>query len=599
MRSVYIAITLASLAHALYPRVRISQYVHTNWNSSHGLVSTSATRVVQGQDGYIWVGTRQGVSRFDGIRFTNFVPGDKSGLGVRTVRWMHASREGPLWVAGDDGLARYGNGKWKTYAEAEGLLGSQATSIAETPAGLWVGTARGVFRLDGARLVPFEKNAELPSRVVNQLAGGHDGALWIGTQEGLVRYDGQLTVFTKSAGLPDNRISALHVDRMGRVWIGTQEPGMALYSGQAIERLAVETWGERVRHARAPHSITDDADGNVWIAMNTGGLIRYRQGTAETYGSTEGLPSDETYHVSIDHEGSLWLAMTGMGGVSRFRGGVATVFGRPEGLPVETVSDVVEAPDGAIWAATTTSGVSILRNGTVVPGPAEVARLRTMILYRARDGAIWTGLDGGRIAVTRGGKTEIVQAAEPGRFYVSAVGEDMAGELYVAYSPSGLARFRGGRMTRIELPPHLANTIRQIEPLPGGGLMVAMQGHGILAVSQSGARLLWAHRDITSMRRDSGQALWIATGGDGLYHWNSERVTHWPARLALEDGLLHDLALDRDGRVWLHGGGDRCARTATVVGLAVLQERAAAAGTGGARRRAAVARANFGPNDGG
>ena len=553
MRPVAILVFLATMAYALDPRVRISQYVQTNWNSSHGLVSTSVTRVVQGRDGYIWVGTRQGVSRFDGIRFTNFVPGDKSGLGVRVVRWMHAARDGQLWVAGDGGLARFQNGEWKTFSENDGLTGSQATSLAENAGGLWIGTTRGIFRFAEEKLSPFDKNSELPSRVINQLAVGHDGALWIGTQEGLVRYDGRLTTFSKKDGLPDDRISALHVDRVGRLWIGTQGPGLAQLQGGVIERAPVERWGDRIRHARAPHSITDDADGNIWIAMNTGGLVRYREGRAELYSNAEGLPSDETYHVSIDHEGSLWLAMSGMGGLSRFRDGVATVYGRPEGLPVETVSDIVEAADGAIWAATTTSGVSILRDGVVTPGPAEVARQRTMILYRARDGAMWTGLDGGRIAITSGGRTSILGAAAPGRFYVSAIGENAAGDVYVAYGPSGLARYRDGKLVQVDLPPHMTNMIRQILPAPGGGLYLAMQGHGLFMLSPGGVRMLWPHRDITSMRRDTDHAVWIATGGDGLYHWKDGRVTHWPARLALEEGLLHDLALDRDGRVWLHG----------------------------------------------
>ncbi|MFN0102604.1 MAG: two-component regulator propeller domain-containing protein [Bryobacteraceae bacterium] len=553
MRTIAIVFFFTRMAYALDPEVRISQYVQTNWNSSHGLVSTSVTRVVQGRDGYIWAGTRQGVSRFDGIRFTNYVPGDKSGLGVRTVRWLHASRDGQLWAAGDGGLARYQNGEWKTFAEAEGLSVSHATSIAETAEGLWVGTTGGLFRFSGERVTVFERNNELPSRVINQLAVGHDGALWIGTQEGLVRYHGGFVTYTKKDGLPDDRISALHVDRLGRIWIGTQGPGLARLLGGKVQSMRVETWGERIRHARAPHSITDDADGNVWIAMNTGGLVRYREGRVEIYGNAEGLPSDETYHVSIDHEGNLWLAMSGMGGLSRFRDGVATVFGRSEGLPVETVSDIVEAGDGAIWAATTTSGISILRGGVVSPGPAEVARQRTMILYRGKNGAIWTGLDGGRLAVTNGGKTQLVAAAMAGRFYVSAVGEDAAGDLYAAYAPGGLARYRNGRMERIELPPELSNTIRQIEAAPGGGLYLAMQGQGLVRVAPGSARLLWAHRDITSMRRDADHSLWIATGGDGLYHWREGRLSHWPARAALEDGLIHDLALDRDGRVWLHG----------------------------------------------
>ena len=148
----------------------ISPYTVRTWQTDDGLPQNTVDAIAQTLDGYIWVGTHEGLARFDGLRFTldDDTPGE---LKRGWITALCATRDGSLWIGCDGyGLARFKSGTFTRFSEADGLLSNQIRCLLE----------------------------------------GQDGSLWIGSEDGLSHYkDGKFQNFTEKNGLASNSIRAL------------------------------------------------------------------------------------------------------------------------------------------------------------------------------------------------------------------------------------------------------------------------------------------------------------------------------------------------------------------------------------------------------
>ncbi len=164
-------------ALALDPSLQLSQYVLDNWQIPEGLPQTSVQAIARTPDGYLWVGTQEGLARFDGVRFTVYDTGNESAIPDKFISVLFVDRSGRLWIGTRSGVAVLENGHFTTFNKIAGLAHAYVRAIAEGGADrLWVGTENGLFEVDGASARSFDA----------------------------------------SSGLRDSRIRALHEDRAGR-----------------------------------------------------------------------------------------------------------------------------------------------------------------------------------------------------------------------------------------------------------------------------------------------------------------------------------------------------------------------------------------------
>jgi ligand-binding sensor domain-containing protein len=168
-------------------------------------------------------------------------------------------------------ISQYAHTPWKA---GEGFSKGIIFSIAQTPDGyLWLGTEYGLLRFDGVRSVPWQPPAgqHLPSSEIQSLLVGRDGNLWIGTREGLASWkDGKLTQHEGLAG----QFSTLFEDREGTIWAGmwTVSTGRIC----AIQSGTVRCYGEDGRFGRGVYSVYEDSAGNLWLGAATG-LWRWKE----------------------------------------------------------------------------------------------------------------------------------------------------------------------------------------------------------------------------------------------------------------------------------------------------------------------------------
>lgn len=180
--AVLTSILIRSSAPALEPAKALTEYVLETWRPERG----SVICVVQTRDGYLWLGTRNGLVRFDGVRFTAFDKETTPELGGRVIQALLEDASGSLWIGTSGGLTRFQDGHFSTLTTADGLSSDVITSLHRGKGGtLWIGTASGVARFVSGKVTPLPAAS---GELVHSLAEDHDGDLWAGTETGLKRY---------------------------------------------------------------------------------------------------------------------------------------------------------------------------------------------------------------------------------------------------------------------------------------------------------------------------------------------------------------------------------------------------------------------------
>src|ERR1700676_3698577 len=155
-------IGVCAQAFALEPSLEPSQYVLDNWQIPEGLPQTSVQAIARTPDGYLWVGTQEGLARFDGVRFTVFGTGNEPAIPDKFISVLFVDRSGRLWIGTRSGVAVLENGHFTTFNPIAGLAHAYVRAIPEGRAGdLWVGTENGLFEVGGAAAPPFAASGGL------------------------------------------------------------------------------------------------------------------------------------------------------------------------------------------------------------------------------------------------------------------------------------------------------------------------------------------------------------------------------------------------------------------------------------------------------
>jgi PAS domain S-box-containing protein len=543
---------MSASALALDPTRPVVQLVQERWSTAQGLPQDSVQTILQTRDGYVWLGTQEGLVRFDGLHFTVFDRRNTPAIAHNNIQTLYETRDGVLWIGTNRGLVRYAGGQFRGYLKADGLVNENVQTLAEGRDGsLWMGTTgSGLIRFHNGTFQTWSERDGLPSAFILAIQEAPDGTLWVGSNRGLHRLRGNRFEAVAPRGVGPDAVNALAFGPNGVIWVGAKQ-GLWRVSGDTVEVLGV-------RHglpARPVRSLHRDRHGSLWIGTE-GGLSRLHNGQIETL-TAPSLPDDVVIALTEDREGGLWLG-TYSGGLVRIKDSPFTGYGRAEGVADDFVRAVFEGRDGTIWMGTHEAGLTRFSHGvfTTYTTRDGLPSDTVMSFAESRDGSLWVGTNGG-LARFRDGRFRVWTTRDGlPHDSVRALHEDREGTLWIGMRGGGLSRFRDGRFTPVTPAEGVAGSVvRSITESRDGTLWIGSDV-GLVRLGAGGPRT-YTTRDglsldvVYAIHEDADGVLWIGTYGGGINRFKAGRFTRYTTANGLFDDIAYQVLEDREGWLWI------------------------------------------------
>ena len=539
----------APLSYGLDTNTALGEYVFQSWTLRDGLPNEEVITVGQTPEGYLWIGTQQGLARFDGLRFSNFTPKTLPQLPHESIRTLTTDSRGRLWVGTLNGLAVLDKGQWKnmshllrnknvfvvvsdpnqcmwfgtnggltqycsdssyrTFTTADGLVSDQIRSIAFDENGnMYVGTLTGLFQYRDQKFFPYPANNYFKDVRVSAMLL-NDGDFYIGTGDrGLFRIQsGKLAQLAK-AKIGTRPITSLFKDANSSIWIGTPT-GLFRFASEAISEFPKD-------HALSEsfvRIIFEDRDKSLWIGCHQSGLNRIRDGALRTLTKEgNGLAGDVVYTVFEDRDQNVWVGTDS--GVSVLDAALKVL----RNVPVPAVISIAQGVENQMWFGTYRDGLIEYRNGLMKGYGVEagVPSIQIRSLLPLEDGTVWIGSGEGLAVLTKRGIE--VQKNFP-RVPVVSMLLDPRKRIWIATLDEGLFVYESGSFKRL-------------------GKKEGLSSHLLSALSQI-----------------SEEHILIGTNGDGLFISDGSLIRRIPPESGFIEHSLATIVPDLHGRVWFAGNG--------------------------------------------
>ncbi len=464
-----LALTLPAGSAAL---PRPDRYVLDVWKSERGLPSNSIFAITQDRQGYLWLGTQEGLARFDGASFRAFTSEATPVMHDDMIKSLGMDSGGILWIGSYMGeLTSLRRGEFRAHPFGKPDVSNPIYCLVEDRRrNLWIGTAAGLFYRPAGESDRFVEIDGFAGRKIMGVAEDTAGRLWIATEaDGLQCLERGR--WRRVPIAPAGRllvINTMCLSRDGRLWIGTASGLAMIQAGRVVQFRLGQGMSNNII------CLLEDRGGDLWAGTENG-LFRLANEAGGAASPAQVLPEGIIYSLCEDSEGSLWIGTVG-GGLIQMRDSRFTLF-----------------------------------SGTSVPG-IGMARC----LLEDETGGIWFGGAAGRLGRYHGQSYQEVPL--PSRFrneFVWSLESDGAGTLWLG-TPRGLLRFHGGQMRVLPLP------------FPDGA------------------------GDVRCILRDSWNRLWVAAWGQGLACLHPDgRQELFTAPAGIGDDRIHFLLEDRKENLWI------------------------------------------------
>jgi signal transduction histidine kinase/ligand-binding sensor domain-containing protein len=434
-----------SLLFAIDPHQALAQLYHSSWSAKQG-VNGDVTALAQTTDGYLWLGTTDGLLRFDGISFEQFRP-ENGSLMSTSVSALMAVPDGGLWVGFDRGGASFlKNGRVTNYSSAEGFPVSSVRCFARDQSGsIWTAAVGGLAHLEGQRWKMSYREWNYPAKTAWYLLVDSMGTLWVATGNQILFLPNGKKQF-EDPGIHAGSVYVLAEAPDGAIWFDDDNKISSVRRNKAGQ---VELLSNINISASA---IVFDRDGGVWIGDK--GVSRIPSFSkfhgskiamdVERFHEADGLANEEVEAMLEDREGNIWVGSDG--GLDRFRPRNVKWFPLRDGP-----FTLVVGPGGDVWAGPRDPSpiVRVEDRKTTFQGPDSV-----YTAYRDPDGSIWFAAHGSLVHWENGRFVNIAvphqvlalsnSATPPDPIIASAITKDRSGSLWVTFDGSGEFRLKDG-----------------------------------------------------------------------------------------------------------------------------------------------------------
>jgi diguanylate cyclase (GGDEF)-like protein len=546
----------------LIPATSAQEYTFRQYGPSDGLTNLGVNCLLQDHIGYLWVGTDNGLFRFDGKTFVLFAHAE--GLPYVEIRNLAESPDGVLWVATQNGVARRAGRNFEPVDV--GVKGIFLSLSFDTRGRLYLEQPTGILRG-----VP-DANGKFQ---FSQVASGAVGGLYVHGEDVWFRNDGDLWHLNADktervgsvAGLPADRWGAVALDSLGNLWVRSATRLYELPHGQ--ERFIDRSEG--IPQAQVIHLFAD-THGRLFVSSNSGlVMLDGPNGSSRTYiDAKHGLPADVVAPVLIDRDDSLWMGMRGGGLIRRLGHGEWTSWTRDDGLPNDSVWSVLHDRTGRLWVGTS-AGLSIYPPDGSLPrtytNKSGLTGDSVFALAAAPSGDVFAGTaPAGITRFNANGSLLRTYGASAGLVaeQVNSLLFDRENRMWVTTSngcfrTSSSVEAASLKFERVDIPGIPATAYFHDAQMDEDGIVWITTSAGLLRFDGSQWRLFTSRdgllsSDLSGMIVGRGE-VWVAyRDAIGMarlrFAGAKPEVTNVTQRDGLSSDLIYAMVFDRTGRLW-------------------------------------------------
>jgi signal transduction histidine kinase/ligand-binding sensor domain-containing protein len=526
-------------------------YFTRTWQVEQGLPQNKVTAVVQARDGYLWVGTYNGLARFDGMHFKVFDENSTPELRSSRITSLFEASDGTLWIGTESGdISKYQDGQFSAVPFHANWRGGKIYAITADNAGdVWVINDAGeVARVsDGKVLSPASGNIAK----VLCVARGSDGTVWVG-REGVASAlnNGRLSTEVST----NVYVQGFCAARGGGYWVARSGGIQKWQDGKWTTNLGPAPWGYNVISYFMETSTgvlaAGTSDSGLWLVFPD-----ETNAPALHFTRTNGLPSDWIISLCEDRENNLWCG-TGAGLVLIRPNNVEAVS-PPDKWQDRPVLSVHPSPDGALWVGTEGAGLYRLRDGSWTNFNAAQGLRNPYVWSLATDGGgkIWAGTWGGGLFQQKGEAFDYAPGLE--RFLLPMPALLFLREGLWIGTPEGPVLYQNGKIRQFrEIAGKPFGDVRAIVPDKSGALWFGTAGDGLVCLRDENFRRYRKSDGLPSdfiecLHLASEDTLWIGTFGGGLARLKDGRFSIINQKQGLPNGVIGHIESDGRGYIWM------------------------------------------------
>jgi len=535
-----------------------SPFIVDSWNNKEGLPQSSVIAIVQTRDGYLWLGTLNGLVRFDGSRFAIFDEHNTPGLGSGRIVRLFEDSHTNFWVGTDTaGVVLIENGLIKNFSVGRSGYEGRLTSICEDSNGaVWLYTADAQLgRYQNGKMDVLDFHIPAPA-ISRMITAEKSGPIWIaeyeaGGNSGLFSF--QPANFNPPTMAIDQSISARQPDfilasQRGGLWRLVDGRVQKWNAGRLETDLGNYPWGNATVFAAC-----EDTDGNLIVGTRGAGVFWYApDGKFRQVSKVQGLSDDNVLSLCMDRGGNLWVGTDG-GGLNRIK---RTVFETPDTLHPFTAQSISEDEHDGIWAAFNAHGVTFWGTNAAQDFAVGLASNAWSVLVE-RNRQIWAGTRFEGLFEFQTNRFVPAAGAQILGPQIFALFEDRGGQLW-AGTQNGLARWNGQDWKRFTTLDGLSgNVVRAIAEDAGGNLWVGTENQGLnyfkdgKSISYQAQENGLPGNDISCLYAETNPVLWVGTSGHGLARLQNGKWIRYSTDDGLASNFICYILEDAAGDLWL------------------------------------------------
>jgi signal transduction histidine kinase/ligand-binding sensor domain-containing protein len=541
-------------------------YLIKTWDTEDSLSGSTVTAIVQTPDGYLWVGTYEGLTRFDGVRSVLFDSQSKPELGHSRIQGLYLDARGTLWInTYRGGLTSYRNGMFRREWPDQTPFDLHTMMVSSTSN--QVNFVRYEFGdvLEGKLGSTNTSWTDLrPPRNVRPIfqCVDHDGILWFLSREGRIFrvINGQFEAFSSHGSFGEKRITTLASDPTGHVWAGAENE-IARWDGQSFEDMTPTNSEE----AFTPSMIFPTSTGSLWVLAND--RLREETGRKWTAEATDwrgllGSASGRGMGVHEDNAGGVWFNHYGNGVFYISPTGHFQRFTMEDGLPGDRVGAWFQDRDDGLWLGVDRGGLVRMstRHFQVIGTPEGLPACPVLSVCQDGTGSVWIGTTGGGLYRYKDHKLtnyEVGSAASAN--FVFSIFPQGNGDLWLsAGDGEDLFQFHDGQISR---SPWGVHAVKSLLKDHAGRLWIGTKDN--VGWYTAAARRVFVTADgvasspVRTLAEAPDGTIWSGADDGTLYHCGLTNVQTFQPKDAVGPRPIWSLYVDTDGTVWagtFHGG---------------------------------------------